>query len=189
MNLFYSSLSVRYNIVGGSAVAHAGVVLSNDAAGANGVTYAVKFSVPATGALAAGSGTIELSAAAGTFLASAKCEENGATVTDLTTKASTAAASCFGSASTKTGLLGLGVPVAIGAGDEVIVTVSGLANLADVGPESLSVVTSSSPPSMALQRCLAYSARRALWVTLLVTPSTAWKSKLALLRASGATTL
>jgi hypothetical protein len=138
-----TSVSVRYNIVGGSAVAHAGVVLSNDAAGANGVTYAVKFSVPATGALAAGSGTIELSAAAGTFLASAKCEENGATVTDLTTKASAAAASCFGSASTKNGLLGLVVPVAIGAGDEVIVTVSGLANPADVGPESLSVVTSS----------------------------------------------
>ena len=60
-----SSGSARYSIVPGSAVANATVVLSNNAAGADGVTYAVRFTAPATRALAAASGTIELSAAPG----------------------------------------------------------------------------------------------------------------------------
>ena len=138
-----SSGSARYSIVPGSAVANATVVLSNNAAGADGVTYAVGFTAPATGALAAASGTIELSAAPGTFLPAAKCAENEATVTDLSTKASASAGSCFGAPDAKTGAFGLVVPVAIRAGNKVVVTVSGLANPAAVGPRSLLVTTSS----------------------------------------------
>ncbi len=135
--------SVKYHIVPGTSVANVTVVLSNKAAGANGVTYAVGFSAPATGALAASSGAIELSAAPGTFLPAAKCADDAATVTDLTTKASASASSCFGASNVKTGSFGLVVPVAIRAGDKVVVTVSGLANPADVGPHSLLLTTSS----------------------------------------------
>ena len=139
-----SSGSVNYHIIPGSAVTKVSVVLSNNAVGAYGVTYAVRFSAPATGALAASSGTIEVSGAPGTFLPAAKCAADAATVTDLTTKASASVGSCFGSPNAKTGSFGLVVPVAIRAGDKVVVTMSGLANPAAVGPQSLLLTTSSS---------------------------------------------
>ena len=107
------------------------------------MTYAVGFSAPATGALAASSGTIELSEAPGTFRPAATCADDQATVSDLTTKASASASSCFGASNVKTGSFGLVVPVAVRAGDKVVVTVSGLANPAEVGHHSLLLTTSS----------------------------------------------
>ncbi len=134
-----SARSVGYRIVPGSAVADVSLASSNDAAGADGVTDAVAFSVPVTGALAAGSGTIMLSAAPGTFLPAADCSQTAATVTDTTTKVSAPVGSCPAApTTTETGSFGVVVPVPIEAGDKVVLTVSGLANPRLVGPRACS---------------------------------------------------
>ena len=139
-----SARSASYRIVPGTAVVGASVVLSNAAAGAVAVTYAVGFTAPRSGALVASSSTITLSAAPGTFLPPAMCDQQQATVSDLTTKVSATASSCFGATPAKRPSFGVVVPLEVAAGDRVVLTVSGLSNPRHAGPQSLSLTTSSS---------------------------------------------
>ena len=126
--------SARYALVArGGAVSKLSVSVAPDVAGASGAAYTINFQASATGALVASSGTITVSAAAGTKLP--RC----ALVTDLVTHASED--SCAGDvapASTMT----ITSQVAVGDGDEVQVVFAGATNSGVVGPDQLRVSTS-----------------------------------------------
>ena len=72
-------------------------------------------------------------AAPGTFLPPAMCDQQQATVSDLTTKVSATASSCFGATQPKRPSFGVIVPLEVAAGDRVVLTVSGLSNPATRG--------------------------------------------------------
>lgn len=109
------------------------VSLSSPAAGAKGVTYTAQFTMPA--ALAAGTGTLKLTAPAGTVLPAAIAD-----IDDLTTGQDLGGAT--GGTRTRSGATGTWtVPAAIAAGDVVDVTLAGVTN-PPVGRYSLVAGTS-----------------------------------------------
>ena len=130
-----SGRTAGYRIVPGTSVAGTSLSVSNPAAGGGAVTYAVGFSASRTGALAASYGTVTLGGPPGTFLAPANCDQEEATVTDLTTKASASSNACSGSATSTCASFSVVVPLVVNAGDRVVLTVSGVKNPPDVGPE------------------------------------------------------
>ena len=96
------------------------VTLSTPAAGATEVTYNVKFATSASGALAAGQGTITVAAASGTVLPTC------ARLTDLKTGSTSDACAAGGSQPSDT--VTLISEIAIGAGNQVQVSLEGVTN-------------------------------------------------------------
>jgi hypothetical protein len=132
----------RYRVVPAAPVRGVSVTLSDPTVGAEPVTYAVSFTVPASGALAAGAGTVTVQARRALLPPASECSRDMATLTDLTSKASAPVNFCF--AAPGPGSLGVLLPVAIGGGDRAVLTVSGVVNPSATGPQDLSVATSSS---------------------------------------------
>jgi hypothetical protein len=132
----------RYRVVPATPVSEVSVTASNPTVGAEPVTFAVSFTTPPSGALAAGSGTLTVQAGRASLPSASQCGQGLATVTDITSKASAPVTSCF--AGPSPGSLGVLLPIAIGGGDRAILTVSGLVNPSAAGPQSLRVATSSS---------------------------------------------
>ncbi len=102
--------SASYRIIKGSSVGTVAFSVSNPAAGAAGVTYGATFALPASGALVAGFGAIDIAAAPGTFALSGSCSSDGATVTDLTTQGNRQCELMLGVARTRQGLFETGNP-------------------------------------------------------------------------------
>jgi len=102
------------------AVSGVHVTLSSPAAGATEVTYLVRFTTSATGALAAGAGTITVTAAPGTVFPT--CDS----VTDLKTGATSDACTTGGAKPSST--VTLVSEIAIAGGDTVLVTLNDVTN-------------------------------------------------------------
>jgi hypothetical protein len=139
-----SGRSASYGIVAGSSVGPLSLTVSNPAAGLAGVTYGVTFALPASGALVPGFGAITIAAPSGTFALSTSCSADGATVTDLTTKATGEVATCSVPLGAGTASLGLVTPVPLNAGDKVALAIPGGVNPPKVGLQSIWLSTSSS---------------------------------------------
>jgi len=138
-----SSRSVSYHIVPGAPVTDVSVVQSNRAAGAAPVTYAVGFSTPATGALAAGEGTIGLKGPASTFPTEAECRGAIVSIIDEATNVSGNEDLCQATVAANGTGVELTTPVAIGAGQHAVVAITDLANPSTPGPQRLAIWTSS----------------------------------------------
>ena len=138
-----SSTGVAYGIVAGTSVSGPALVLSNPAAGLAGVTYGASFTASANGELATGSGLIYLVLPEGTWPSSKLCGADGATITDLATKATGEVFNCSVTSDGGRESLSLQVPVSVAAGDKVGVAVPGLANPAQTGGHSAWLSTSS----------------------------------------------
>ncbi len=132
----------RYRVIPATPVSQVSVTLSNPTVGAEPVTYAISLTVPPSGAVAAGSGTITVKAGGASLPSAPECGQGDATVTDITSKASAPVTSCF--AGPSPGSLGVLIPIAISGGDRAVLTVPGLVNPSTAGPQHLSVATSSS---------------------------------------------
>ncbi len=126
--------SGRYALVArGAAVSKLSVSVAPGVAGASGAAYTIDFTASATGALVADSGTITVTAPAGTQLP--RC----ALVTDLVTHASED--SCAGDVAPASSMT-ITSQVAVGDGDEVQVVYAGATNSGGVGLHQLRVSTS-----------------------------------------------
>ena len=144
-----SSTGVAYGIVAGTSVSGPALVLSNPAAGLAGVTYGASFTASANGELATGSGLIYLVLPEGTWPSSKLCGADGATITDLATKATGEVFNCSVTSDGGRESLSLQVPVSVAAGDKVGVAVPGLANPAQTGGHSAWLSTSSTASPIA----------------------------------------
>jgi IPT/TIG domain len=144
-----SAGSVSYTIVPSSSIGALSVALSSSAAGATRVTYTVEFTTSATGALAEGSGLIELGAPVGSFHHTAACGVASATITDLATHASAGVDMCSAPVSEGGAQLQLVSGIAIAAGQRVSVAITGIDNPLVPGPKILSLHTSSDSPGSA----------------------------------------
>ncbi len=131
-----SAGSVSYTIVPSSAIGALSVVRSSSAAGATRVTYTVEFTTSATGALAEGSGLIELDAPVGSFHRTAACGVASAIITDLATQASAGVDMCNAPVSEGGAQLQLVSGVAIAASQRVSVAITGIDNPLVPGPRS-----------------------------------------------------
>jgi hypothetical protein len=130
----------RGTTAGVSAVS---VSVTPDVAGVTGAAYTVGFKASASGALVENSGTITVTAAAGTLL------PDCALVTDLATNRSVE--SCGGDAA-PAATMTVTTEVAIAAGDQVRVVFTGATNADVAGPHTLKVSTSKDSAGSATYR-------------------------------------
>jgi YVTN family beta-propeller protein len=149
-------VAASFTLTGGQSVTVSEFAASTSAAGATGVSYTAQFTTSSTGALASGTGTITLTAPAGTAFS------GPVTVTDLTASAADRAgkssavikptgakkASAAKKAAGSAGSSGdvtetVTVPIDIAAGDKVSVVWADVTNPSVTGAQSLTLATSS----------------------------------------------
>ena len=135
------------SLVFGNSAAHAVSDLTFSAttltARASKVVYTIGFTTSGSGGLPAGSGTIVVQAAAGTFPVPARCGNAIATITDLVTHASSQDQLCLAKESGDGAKVDLVTPFSIGAGQAVRLVITDLHNPDVPGPTTVSVATSS----------------------------------------------
>ena len=135
------------SLVFGNSAAHAVSDLTFSAttltARASEVVYTIGFTTSGSGGLPAGSGTIVVQAAAGTFPVPARCANAIATITDLVTHASSQDQLCLAKESGDGAKVDLVTPFSIGAGQAVRLAITDLHNPDVPGPTTVSVATSS----------------------------------------------
>ena len=133
---------VGFQTVRAGAISGLSLSQSTTALGATQVTYTVGFTTSATGALAAGTGTISVQAPPGSFPSHPDCSSR-LTVSDLTTKGSMSAPMCAQTINSDGSQLVISPPIDIGARDDVEVVIPSVRNPAEAGPHDVTVGTSS----------------------------------------------
>ena len=150
-----------------AGVSDLSVSVTPDVAGVSGAAYTIDFRTSATGALAAGSGTITVTAAPGTKL------PDCAVVTDLT--AGTDPVNLCDGGVAPAATMTLTAASAIGPGDRVEMVFTGATNPPEVGAHTLKVSTSKDPAGSALYKLVPRGGAISA-LSVLVTPKVAGAS-------------
>ncbi len=142
-----------YAITGqGIPIAALSVALSSTAARATRVTYTLRFTPSTSGGLAANSSGISVNAPAGTFPVRPLCSVDVATVTNLVNGTHGQEDLCSATVNSYGSQLQLVTPVAVSGGQQVEVSISGLANPAAPGFQTLALSTTSNTARRARYR-------------------------------------
>ena len=124
---------VGFQTVRAGAISGLSLSQSTTALGATQVTYTVGFTTSATGALAAGTGTISVQAPAGSFPSHPDCSSR-LTVSDLTDQGFDVRPMCVQTVNSDGSRLVISPPIDIGPRDDVEVVIPSVRNPAEAGP-------------------------------------------------------